>query len=342
MPRIMLLLVSGLLCVPGALGGDRPPAAEIVDVQPAQAARGSVLTISGSGFGKHPRVLLVPEAGGPSRRARLLSGDDGQLKVQVRRSLGGLHAVVVRPRGPAATEASLPAAVDVRAPEDLVAQADCTAPGDTLVCTARWLGHRKGRVRVGGLRAKVLAWEPLAPRASPESGLGQVVVRVPAALSGSLPLELENALGSTEAAAPLWVLDASTPAGGTPGFSGRFGDESFEADVDALAWSAARGLVDVLAPDAERVLECRLLYDVETQGPALLQGLDVQAFTYFSAGEAWVVEFDAGLHSSLVVEIEVNCHGVIAGRFEGRLVQRLTGEQLEVSDGRFQLPWALR
>ena len=333
------MLLVGLLAALAALAAP-VRAGGVEGVTPSVASTGTELVVSGSGFGaKAPRVLLVPVGGGKTRKAKVLEHSDTTLLVRVRKAQVGLHDLVVRPRG-GAPELVQRGAVDVRPPEALTLLDDCAGPGDEVLVLGAHLGTKKGRVRVGGRKAKVLEWSASAGGEGEVGAVGSVRFRVPKKAGGPETLEVSNRLGAAELE-PLWVLETD-PAGPGEGaaLSGTFDGAAVELLADGLEVSTPPGVLDVLAPGpAGESLGFRLAYDVTVEGPAVIEGLDVLAFTWQRDGEIFVVELDDELSSSGRVDVDANCNGVVTGRFSGELVRRLDGERIPVTDGRFQIPW---
>jgi hypothetical protein len=338
MPRragipLVLLVVTVLHGLAPSVCAAGDPA--VVSVVPASGTRGTEVTITGSGFGgKKPRVLLEPEAGGKSRRLKVLEWSDGEITARIRKASAGVHGLVVRPKGKGVPEATLPAAFQVVPPSDLVVDLTCVRASDEVAITGTAFGpKKKGRVFVDGRKAKVLSWT-----ADPTgAGLDQAVFRVPAKkVSGVVNVEVRTPVGGTTLQDALLVLDSTDQR-----FTGTFDDVSFEADValPATTVDVSGGQTYVRVADAlGDSVEFRVLWDPAVDGAATLGGLDILQFTWQHEGKLWVLDVDAELQSSVTLALDPHCEGALLGSYSGFLVERFGTGTVVVSDGDFQVP----
>ncbi len=331
LPCLVLALLLAAVGVRAA--GDGPVGPQLDAVTPAEGTRGTELGLEGSGFGAgKPRVRLLPVGGGKARKAKVLAWTDGSATARVGKVQVGVHDVELRPKGKGATPVVAEAAFEVRPPSDLALSATCASPGDELVLTGRFLGPKKGRVFVGGKRAKVLEWTP-----GEAGGDDTVRLRLPKKkVIGTVDVEVRTKVGAGVLEDALLVLDGQEQR-----FDADFGGTAFAGDPTAA--SAFAEVVDgethvfVPAPDGDSV-ELRLRYDPATDGPATVDGLDVLQFTWQHEGVLWVLEVDELLQSSVTLTVDPHCSGSLLGTVEGYLVERFGGGTVAVAGGVFQVP----
>lgn len=150
-PRLLGLLMA-LLCA-------APLRAEITSLSTDSLAPGTVLAVEGVGFGiKKAKLKLIPVGGaGKTTLLKPLSVSDGLITALFKKGQLGEYTLEVTPKGGPTYTA--PSTVHVRAPELLEVVPESAQPGDEVELRGRYFGDKKGKVKVGGRKAKVLSWE---------------------------------------------------------------------------------------------------------------------------------------------------------------------------------------
>ncbi len=151
--------------------------AQVVDtVTPSIGAFGTLVTIEGSGFGDaKPKVVLVSEADGKTRKLKVHEWSDTHIVAEIRKQPAGPHELAVLPKGAAGEPAIAAAPLEVALPSDASFVPDTAGPGEEVTLIAQHLGTKKGVVKVGGKKAKVLSWQ-IAPGNG--EALGTVVFKL--------------------------------------------------------------------------------------------------------------------------------------------------------------------
>jgi hypothetical protein len=133
-----------------------------VDNPPVAASVGSVLTITGSGFGTaKPKVFLTDEAS-KKYTLKVTEFDDTHIVAQIKKAVAGDLTLNVQLKG---VTDPLTAAVQVEEPQiDELLDADMITPitsaevNTEFVISGSFFGTKKGKVKIGGKAAKVLEW----------------------------------------------------------------------------------------------------------------------------------------------------------------------------------------
>ena len=128
-----------------------------------RATVGAVLTIDGASFGTaKPKVFLLDELTGKKYVLKVTAFADAQITAEIKKAVAGSLTLNVLPKG--ATEA-FTSTVIIETPRidellDELGQSniDEASPGTVFQIVGEYLGVKKGKVRVGGKAAKVLAW----------------------------------------------------------------------------------------------------------------------------------------------------------------------------------------
>lgn len=196
------------------------PAAQLVDsVTPASGAYGSQLVIAGSGFGeKKARVLLVSDDDGKSRKLKVLKWTDTEIRVELRKLPAGSHQLNVQLKGKGLEPAAAPEPVTVELPSDAMFAPTSAGPGEEVTLTAQGLGTKKGSVKVGGVKAKVLSWDG-GSDVTEGAAVGTVVFKLGKKTPpGSQPVNVKTTAGEAVFVAGLDVTEPQP--GGGPGIPG--------------------------------------------------------------------------------------------------------------------------
>jgi hypothetical protein len=141
--------ILGLLAVSVGSAG----AAQIDMMSPAEGAIGTRITILGSGFGSGKAKVLLTGSG--KAKARVVQASDTQIVADVKSAKAGSYTVVVKGAG---GEVTAPQPFLVRVPSNLTFDPPCPDPGTIVTMRGRFLGSKKGTVKVGGKKAKVTSW----------------------------------------------------------------------------------------------------------------------------------------------------------------------------------------
>ena len=355
-PRTMLaflttsVLLPVLLALPAFTGtgaGDGVGGGAILSsVTPAEGSTGTLLTLSGSGFGSgKPKVFLRSLTDGKRRKLVVESFADDLVTCRVRKAVVGAHDVVLRPKGKGGklSEGVALETFEVRLPEPMTISTVCAAPGDELTVDGLYFGSRKGSLRVGGKKAKVLSWETGVSGAE-GAALDRVRLRLPKKkIDGIQTLSVRNRIGEAALPEPLFVFDEALglPAGDTL-LTGAFDGVLFEAEPTSIVTlvDGETGQTQLFAADSSGAsVEFRVLYDPVVDETVVLDGLEILSFTYQRDGVLWVVGFDEQLASSLTLSLDARCQGVLTGGFSGSLRPRLGEGSLAVAAGSFQVAW---
>ncbi len=156
---------------------------------------GTQLTLVGSGFGgttglAKPKVFTSSVALPKHRALKVVSFTDTELVVQVKAGVPGDFDLTVQPKG--ADQAPLVADDAVRLVTPTFEQPSPAAAGPGALVTLDpffgpgTFGTKKGKVKVGGKKAKVMSW-----------GADQVVFKLPAKLAnGIYVVEAKNKIGT--------------------------------------------------------------------------------------------------------------------------------------------------
>ncbi len=183
-----------------------------------------------------PRAHLTD--GDLRRRAPVRRGEDGGWTLRVPALPAGewdLELRLADPAGGAPTLVSQAGALHVAAPTELAASPTTARPGDVLEIAGRFFGSRRGRVRLGSRRAKVLAWEEAVVTDDAGLPLDRIRCRVPRTLGDGLhPVTVTTAAGDGGLGEAVTVVDS--PRGPEPVLRGDLGDALLEARARSVRW----------------------------------------------------------------------------------------------------------
>ena len=137
-----------------AMGAGSATAAQIDSISPTEGAVGTRITILGSGFaGGKPKVLLTGSSKG---KVKVVQASDGQIVADIVKARAGTYSVVVALGNGASVTAAQSFAA--RVPANLAFDPPCPDPGTIVTMSGRFLGSKKGVVKVGGKKARVTRW----------------------------------------------------------------------------------------------------------------------------------------------------------------------------------------
>lgn len=235
------LVLLACLLAPGTAYAGGPT---IDDVQPPAAVLGTVVTITGEGFGLgKPKVFLTQEGSSKKTALKVLASSDTEITAELKNAKGaGEYTLNVEPKGGVA--ATVPFAL--LPPFVFDVDADDLAPKDEASLIVANLGNKKPKVKVGGKKAKVVSVEP----AISEGGaltIDIVTIVIPASLgNGAHDIELLNKLGIhvVDNAALVTMSDKKL---GKPFFEALIDGKAFKTGGKLFQGQEAGGNVQVVA-----------------------------------------------------------------------------------------------
>jgi hypothetical protein len=128
---------------------------------PVQASVGSVLTITGMGFGTAKPKVFLTDGENKKYALKVTEFDDTHIVAEVKKAVAGDLTLNVQPKGLDA----LTSPVTIQPPSihdflDAAMQDTITSAGvnTAFVITGEYFGTKKGKIKIGGKAAKVLEW----------------------------------------------------------------------------------------------------------------------------------------------------------------------------------------
>ncbi|MBM3984891.1 MAG: hypothetical protein FJ296_04250 [Planctomycetes bacterium] len=127
------------------------------------SAVGGVLTIDGLGFGTaKPKVFLLDEATGKKYVLKVTSFSDQQIFAEIKKAVLGELQLNVQPNGadPFTFDSVVIERPDVGEllAEDFVTPIDEASPGLAFYISGEYFGTKRGKLSIGGKKAKVITW----------------------------------------------------------------------------------------------------------------------------------------------------------------------------------------
>lgn len=314
-----------LLCLP----------LQVTSVSPSEGSCGTQLAIDGEGFGaKAPAVSLVDPSTGKKTKLKVTSFSDTHVEAVLKKAAkAGLRDLRLVPKGGAPM--LLAGAFDLRAPEPLAVDSPVTFPGDQRTVTGSFFGTKKGKLKVGGAKAKVVSWA--------DDAIAFVVPKK--AAGGMRDVLVANKAGEGELALSLLVQGGPLDEGPDV-LIVRVGGELLSATDPWQVLGLEGGGLHVAAGLGQgRSLHIRLPVDLATQPLPLSVVNDPAGHVGFLDGAPWV-DLDAtqwstaGQGDSYEVSLfEGGAHRVVGA--VSATLQRVSGagepQQLPVEDGLFVL-----
>lgn len=191
---------------------------------------GALLEIIGTDFGvKKAKVELVPfgpSGQGKSVTLKVLEHLETSITARFKKGAAGEYMLRVTPKGGDAFTAE--GHVQIVLPELIALDPEDAQPGDEVQLMGRFFGEKKGKVTVGGLKAKVLAWE-----VGVFDGPGEIVDRILVRLSknakktfnGEQLVTIKNSIGEAVA-----EIGLSVSGGSLATYRAKLGDDTWQAD----------------------------------------------------------------------------------------------------------------
>ncbi len=157
------------------------------------SAVGGVLTIDGLGFGAaKPKVFLLDEATGKKYVLKVTAFDDDQITAEIKKAVMGELQLNVQPKGadPFTFDSVVIERPDVGGLFDETFQdtIDEASPGTPFYIAGEYFGSKKGKIFIGGKKAKVLTW-----------AMTGILLEMPKKLANGLwDILLDNKVGTDE------------------------------------------------------------------------------------------------------------------------------------------------
>jgi hypothetical protein len=310
---------------------------QISSVAPSEGANGTTLLLDGAGFGAKPAaVRLLDAATGKRVPLKLVTWSDTHVEAQLRKSApAGLRDVELlrKPKGLAPLVAS--AAFTVRAPAPQSVAPAVTVAKSQVTLTGQFFGAKKGKLRVGGLPAKVLAWS--------DTSISFVVPK--AAAGGVRDVSVLNGSGQGTLASALVVQGAVVP-GGKGHVAVVVDGALLQADGSWRAFGLQGAALQLGASfDGARSLEISLPVDLGTSPLPVTVIDDPAGFVAFREGAplvdgdatAWTTQGQGDVYR---VDLVAAGSGIVVGSVTATL-QRVSGAgapaTLTLSSGSFVL-----
>ncbi len=176
--------------------------AVIADVSPDNGTLGSVLTITGSGFGSaKPKVFLQAEGAKKKYALKVTAFADDAITAEVRKAVQGDLTLNLQPKIKGAAAAS--AAFTVNTPGVTLLNPTGGLPNAEIQLTGTDFGNKKLKVLINGKKAKVLT-----------SDQTSATFRIPKSVpSGEWMVEVQNKIGEASADTGLVIIGSNKSLG---------------------------------------------------------------------------------------------------------------------------------
>ena len=180
--------VSGNQCMvtmDGAKSVTATFTAESPFINPSKGTLGTVITISGSGYGTVKGKVLIGNVA-----PKILEWNDSSVRCQLLKSPSpGIYDVTIQPKG--ASPIVLSGSFTVESPEIDSVDPTSGSAGDTVIVSGAFFGTKKGKVTLEGKTCKVVSWTM-----APTTGESEIRFVVPKGLSlGTHELKVTNGVG---------------------------------------------------------------------------------------------------------------------------------------------------
>ena len=210
-----------------------------ISVQPNQGGIGQNVTLQSFDFApvKKPRVRLVPHPEQTATKpvwAKVTEFTDSAIELDLTKGAAGVYDVVVVPKDRGVEEVTLSQPFTILAPAPETALPGNGPAGTEVTIHGAYFGPSKGKVTIGGKKAKVKSWADDAI----------VVVISKKAPAGEQPVVVTNKAGASTVPLSFDVADSGQGGGGGGGGGGGSSDLYFRADL------SDRGKFDLTNPDS--------------------------------------------------------------------------------------------
>ncbi len=323
MTRLQSLMASAALALGFGLAAPAAHGQVIQGVLPDHGTAGQQICIRGWGFGgDSPRVYFTQEGSGKERNLKIISIVNNEIIAEVPAVPTGHCDVHVEAKDK--KKVTRKNAYLVLSPNLHSVNPTAASPGDTVEIITGYIGPKKGKVYIGGKKAKVLDWIPggaaFAPwvPAGPQTDL--IRVQVPKKLpSGSADVEIYTVTGSDKQEHCLSVGGTDRKIG-WPKIKARIDGKNFRAGgKKRLQVAGGPGAFEVTAIRRKTVLRLTVPFDPANDSlPEKAIGLPWDlakiSFTDEKTGQTWV-----GKAGTWSLTVEKMSGGQIGGDFSGIL-----------------------
>lgn len=305
-----------------------PTLAQTIDtVSPASGSIGTRITISGAGFGeKAPKVWMTQDGSKKKTRLKIVSANDTEIVAEVKKAKLGVYDINVQKKEKNALLMRVDDAFEVPMPSfDDVSPAGGApeiTPGGSATIEGDDFGIRKPKLKVGGKKAKVTAFDD-----------DSITFVVPKVLhDGAHSIELRNKVGTVTVPAGLPVSGSSKTIGSPDTASYRVDKKKVSVGgFLALLVTSADGATEVSAaqeglPSYQLVLELPVATLDESVPAAFVGDPDATIRLIYNEGlfgPQTIWESGDGIDE--MIRIQSVADGVATIEFEGELT-RTSGE----------------
>jgi hypothetical protein len=340
----MRLIPAALLASLSCLLAE-PVRAELTAVDPDRGTRGTVLTLTGTGFsptGKKPKLkVLLDGEKAKGTALKVVTFTDTTIEATVSSAKPGLYDVQVEPKK--GTPSVLADVFEVCLVEGVVATPQGGAPGDVFTICGGCMPAKAGSAKVGKKSAKRLAWT--ATSTAPCTPGGRIDAKVPNLPDGTYDLAVKTSVGTTTVPGGLRIGGGDVPVE----------DEILQATIAGAPFESTpprllvthNDIAGILTVSAQsdvvgdnRTLIFTIAFDPETQVTGFFNTLPNLTMTHVPANGATTYVLDADPTSFLAsgsVTVTGNFQGKITGNFTADLIDANPnpGPGVAIRDGVF-------
>jgi len=154
-----MLRLARLACLLGAFAFAGPTFAQVIDsALPINAAVGTTLTISGSGFGvAKPKVQLFDSVNNKKYSMKVVTFSDTEITATITKAIVADLTLQVIVKG-VALPIEGPVAIQIERPLVTSLSTSEASPDEEFTIFGDFFGIKKGKLRIGTQNAKVLSW----------------------------------------------------------------------------------------------------------------------------------------------------------------------------------------
>ena len=325
-----------------------PAVGQSVDsLSTTQGTTGLTFDITGEGFGAaKPKVELQTDGKkAKGSLLKVLEWTDTTATVEIKKAAAGTYDLVLRPKGKGIEPAVAAQPFTIETISGLTPEVTAGDPGEEVIVTASFMGSKKAKVKVGGKKAAVKQWVPLASEGLDPAGFFSILLpkKLP---NGSYTIEVVTKVGTVTVPEFIDIenSDIGLPKPGKASFTAKVGGKSFKGISQTLLWTAfsigestATNWTATHPGGNPRVFMFSVQYNPEVGGAASLSGSQLIAVSYSEGFFPNTTSYTPG--NGFVVNIEGVVGDQIIGNFSGPM-NKLTGEgaaSIQVTDGKFVL-----
>ena len=315
-----------------------------------EGTTGSVITITGSGFGTaKPKVELIDRETGKKAKGtnwKVTENSDTSITAELRKAKAGDYDLQVRPKGKGITPALSKEGFTVRGISNIVADVMAGDPGEEVTVSAEFMGLQKGRAKIGGKKAKITSWEPNGGGSEGTGGI--FTIKLPKKIAnGVYEIEVKNKtyIVTSDDFIEIENSDFGIPKDGKAKFTAKLGGSNFKATPQTLLYTSlpvGKNVVTSFSPVAAglppKAWQFSFLYDANAGGNATISGSDILAITYSEGLPPNTLNYTG--HEGITINITgVTAGGQLTGNLSGTLT-RVNGtgpDTLQVTNGQFSI-----